>query len=46
MSRSCFWEPTQAGAWSLPSSSGKGRRATANAADFSEYDRMKLDFGL
>jgi arabinogalactan endo-1,4-beta-galactosidase len=41
-----FWEPTQGGEWGQPMFTWEGNRATANAADFAEYDQMKIDFGL
>ena len=41
-----FWEPTQSGAWGPAMFTWQGNRASANAADFAEYDQMKIDFGL
>ena len=41
-----FWEPTQSGAWGQAMFTWQGNRASANAADFAEYDQMKIDFGL
>jgi arabinogalactan endo-1,4-beta-galactosidase len=41
-----FWEPTQSGAWGSALFTWEGNRATANAADFAEYDQMKVDYGL
>jgi arabinogalactan endo-1,4-beta-galactosidase len=41
-----FWEPTQSGSWGQAMFTWQGNRASANAADFAEYDRMKADFGL
>jgi arabinogalactan endo-1,4-beta-galactosidase len=41
-----FWEPTQAGEWGAAMFTWQGNRASANAADFAEYDQMKVDFGL
>ena len=35
-----------AGAWGEAMFTWQGNRASANAADFAEYDQMKLDFGL
>jgi arabinogalactan endo-1,4-beta-galactosidase len=43
---SFFWEPTQSGAWGEAMFTWQGNRASANAADFAEYDQMKIDFGL
>ena len=41
-----FWEPTQSGSWGAAMFDWQGNRATARAADFAEYDQMRLDFGL
>lgn len=41
-----FWEPTQSGSWGNALFSWQGNRASANAADFAEYDQMKADYGL
>lgn len=41
-----FWEPTQSGAWGQALFTWQGNRASANAADFAEFDQMKIDFGL
>jgi arabinogalactan endo-1,4-beta-galactosidase len=39
-----FWEPTQSGSWGEAMFTWQGNRASANAADFAEYDQMRLDF--
>jgi arabinogalactan endo-1,4-beta-galactosidase len=39
-----FWEPTQSGSWGEAMFTWQGNRATANSADFAEYDQMRLDF--
>jgi arabinogalactan endo-1,4-beta-galactosidase len=41
-----FWEPTQSGEWGAAMFTWQGNRASADAAAFAEYDRMKADFGL
>ncbi|HTV21780.1 MAG TPA: glycosyl hydrolase 53 family protein [Polyangiaceae bacterium] len=41
-----FWEPTQSGSWGAAIFDWQGNRATARAADFAEYDQMRVDFGL
>jgi arabinogalactan endo-1,4-beta-galactosidase len=39
-----FWEPTQSGSWGEAMFTWQGNRASANPADFAEYDQMRLDF--
>lgn len=41
-----FWEPTQSGEWGTAMFTRQGNRFSANAADFSEYDQIKQDYGL
>jgi arabinogalactan endo-1,4-beta-galactosidase len=41
-----FWEPTQSGSWGEALFDWQGNTATARAADFAEYDQMRVEFGL
>lgn len=41
-----FWEPTQSGSWGQAMFTWEGNTARANEADFAEYDRMRVDYGL
>jgi arabinogalactan endo-1,4-beta-galactosidase len=41
-----FWEPTQSGDWGNALFTRQGNRNSANAADFTEYDQMRADYGL
>jgi len=41
-----FWEPTQSGTWGAALFLLDGGTYRANAADFAEFDTMKVEFGL
>lgn len=41
-----FWEPTQGGEWGSALFTWQGNRATANIADFSEFDALQEPLGL
>jgi arabinogalactan endo-1,4-beta-galactosidase len=41
-----LWEPAQGGAWGEALFSYQGTQASANPADFAEYDQLRSDYGL
>ena len=41
-----FWEPTQNGTWGAALFTLQNGTYRANAADFAEFDEMKIEFGL
>jgi arabinogalactan endo-1,4-beta-galactosidase len=41
-----FWEPTRSGEWGDSLFTWQGNTATANSADFEEYDELRSELGL